>query len=61
MDLLDAQPEFNKSTWDYLDMLVSDERIARGRELLTQYAQRIRRRRARLRRRSSHRRGDLGR
>jgi membrane-bound lytic murein transglycosylase B len=38
MDLLDAQPEFNKSPWDYLDALVSDERIARGRELLTQYA-----------------------
>ena len=39
MDLLDAQPEFTKSTWDYLDALVSDERIARGRELLAQYAQ----------------------
>jgi membrane-bound lytic murein transglycosylase B len=38
MDLLDAQPEFNKSPWEYLDTLVSDERIARGRELLTQYA-----------------------
>jgi membrane-bound lytic murein transglycosylase B len=38
MDLLDAQPEFNKATWDYLDLLVSDGRIARGRELLTQYA-----------------------
>ena len=38
MDLLDAQPEFTKSTWDYLDLLVSEERIARGRELLTQYA-----------------------
>jgi len=38
MDLLDAQPEFTKSPWDYLDLLVSDERIARGRELLTQYA-----------------------
>ncbi len=38
MDLLDAQPEFNKSTWDYLDALVSDERIARGREPLAQYA-----------------------
>ena len=38
MDLLDTQPEFTKSTWDYLDLLVSDERIARGRELLTQYA-----------------------
>ena len=38
MDLLDAQPEFTKSTWDYLDTLVSDDRIARGRELLAQYA-----------------------
>ena len=38
MDLLDAQPEFTKSFWDYLDGLVSEERIARGRELLTQYA-----------------------
>jgi membrane-bound lytic murein transglycosylase B len=38
MDLLDAQPEFTKSPWDYLDLLVSDERIARGRELLKQYA-----------------------
>ena len=38
MDLLDAQPEFTKSIWDYLDLLVSDDRIARGRELLAQYA-----------------------
>ena len=30
MDLLDAQPEFTKSFWDYLDMLVTDERIAQG-------------------------------
>jgi lytic murein transglycosylase len=37
MDKLDAQPEFTKSTWDYLDALVNDERIARGRELLAQY------------------------
>ena len=34
MDLLDAQPEFTKSFWDYLDLLVSDERIAQGREIL---------------------------
>src|SRR5437868_7053192 len=34
MDLLDAQPEFTKSFWDYLDALVSDERIAKGREVL---------------------------
>jgi membrane-bound lytic murein transglycosylase B len=38
MDKLDAQPEFTKSTWDYLDALVNDERIARGRELLAQHA-----------------------
>jgi membrane-bound lytic murein transglycosylase B len=38
MDLLDAQPEFTKAPWDYLDTLVSDERVARGRELLAQYA-----------------------
>jgi membrane-bound lytic murein transglycosylase B len=38
MDLLDAQPEFVKAPWDYLDLLVSEERIARGRGLLVQYA-----------------------
>jgi membrane-bound lytic murein transglycosylase B len=38
MDKLDAQPEFTKATWDYLDLLVSDDRIARGQELLAQYA-----------------------
>jgi membrane-bound lytic murein transglycosylase B len=35
---LDAQPEFTKATWDYLDLLVSDDRIAHGRALLAQYA-----------------------
>jgi membrane-bound lytic murein transglycosylase B len=38
MDLLDAQPEFTAAPWDYLDGLVSDDRIARGQQLLTQYA-----------------------
>ena len=28
MDLIDAQPEFTKAFWDYLDILVSDARIA---------------------------------
>jgi peptidoglycan lytic transglycosylase B len=37
MDLMDAQPEFTKSIWDYLDILVSDTRLARGREILGQY------------------------
>ncbi len=37
MDLLDAQPEFTKSFWDYLDLLVSDARIAKGRAILAQH------------------------
>jgi membrane-bound lytic murein transglycosylase B len=37
MDLMDSQPEFTKSIWDYLDILVSDARLARGREILTKY------------------------
>ena len=37
MDLLDAQPEFTKSTWDYLDILVNDNRLAKGKEILAQY------------------------
>src|SRR5215475_15243562 len=37
MDLMDAQPEFTKSIWDYLDILVNDARLARGREILAQY------------------------
>ena len=37
MDLLDNQPEFTKSVWDYLDLLVTDERIAKGRALIAKY------------------------
>src|SRR5262249_50487705 len=37
MDLLDAQPEFTKSLWDYLDLLVNDARIAAGRDILAKY------------------------
>ncbi|WP_316158901.1 MULTISPECIES: lytic murein transglycosylase [unclassified Bradyrhizobium] len=37
MDLLDAQPEFTKSIWDYLDILVNDSRLAKGREVLATY------------------------
>jgi membrane-bound lytic murein transglycosylase B len=36
MDLMDAQPEFTKAFWEYLDLLVSEDRIARGREILQQ-------------------------
>ena len=38
MDFVDAQPEFTKAFWDYVDLLVTDERIASGREMLTQHA-----------------------
>ena len=34
MDLMDAQPEFTRAVWDYLDSLVSDARIQKGREML---------------------------
>src|SRR6476469_10035879 len=37
MDLIDAQPEFTKAFWDYLDILVSEARIAGGREILARY------------------------
>ena len=37
MDLLDNQPEFTKSFWDYLDVLVNDARSATGREMLEKY------------------------
>ena len=37
MDLLDAQPEFTKSFWDYLDILVNDARIDDGRAILAKH------------------------
>jgi membrane-bound lytic murein transglycosylase B len=37
MDLMDSQPEFTKSVWDYLDILVNDVRLAKGREILAKY------------------------
>ena len=37
MDLMDSQPEFTKAIWDYLDILVNDNRMAKGREVLAQY------------------------
>jgi membrane-bound lytic murein transglycosylase B len=37
MDLVDNQPEFTKSIWDYLDLLVTDARIEKGRALLEKY------------------------
>jgi membrane-bound lytic murein transglycosylase B len=36
MELLDAQPEFTKPIWEYLDILVNDARIATGRLALAQ-------------------------
>jgi lytic murein transglycosylase len=37
MDLMDAQPEFTKAVWEYVDILVSEERIRRGREILAEH------------------------
>ena len=37
MDLLDGQPEFTKSFWDYLDLLVNDTRIEQGRAILQRH------------------------
>ena len=37
MDLMDAQPEFTKSFWDYLDILVNDARIENGRAVLAKH------------------------
>jgi membrane-bound lytic murein transglycosylase B len=37
MDLMDAQPEFTRAVWDYLDVLVNESRTKRGQEILTQY------------------------
>ena len=37
MDLMDAQPEFTKSIWDYLDILVNEDRLAKGKEVLAKF------------------------
>jgi membrane-bound lytic murein transglycosylase B len=37
MDLMDSQPEFTKSVWDYLEILVNDARIENGRAILAQH------------------------
>ena len=37
MDLLDSQPEFTKAPWEYLDILVTDARIADGRAILAKH------------------------
>ena len=37
MDLLDSQPEFTKAIWEYLDILVTDARIADGRAILAKH------------------------
>jgi membrane-bound lytic murein transglycosylase B len=43
MDLMDSQPEFTKAIWDYLDILVNDNRLAKGREILPNKPQLTRR------------------
>ena len=61
MDLLDSQPEFTKSFWDYLDILVTDARIAKGRALLAKYADTFARAERAFRRQPHRHRRDLGR
>jgi membrane-bound lytic murein transglycosylase B len=38
MDLLDNQPEFTKSFWDYLDILVTEDRVEKGKALIAQHS-----------------------
>ncbi|MFG1463971.1 lytic murein transglycosylase [Xanthobacter sp. DSM 24535] len=37
MDYLDSQPEFSRALGDYVNMLVSERRIAKGKEILAKY------------------------
>ena len=37
MDLVDAQPEFTKAFWEYLDILVNDARVANGLDMLAKH------------------------
>ena len=61
MDLLDAQPEFTKSPWDYLDILVNDARIAERPRDPGPASRDLRRDGESLWRRPPFRRRDLGR
>jgi membrane-bound lytic murein transglycosylase B len=38
MEKLDHQPEFSKPVWEYLETLVSEKRIALGREMVARHA-----------------------
>jgi membrane-bound lytic murein transglycosylase B len=37
LELLDRQPEFTKAVWDYVDQLVAERRITKGRELFAEH------------------------
>jgi lytic murein transglycosylase len=37
MELLDRQPEFTKSVWEYLDILVTENRIAGGKDVIAKH------------------------
>jgi lytic murein transglycosylase len=37
MDLMDSQPEFSKSIWEYLDILVNEARIQNGLDMLARH------------------------
>jgi len=60
MDLVDAQPEFTKAFWDYLDILVNDARIANGRDILAKHKAVFDKVEKAVRRRPLHHHRDLG-
>ncbi len=60
MDFVDAQPEFTKAFWDYVDLLVTEERITQGPRVAHPARSIVRGGGARLRRRPLCHRGDLG-
>ena len=60
MDLMDSQPEFTKSIWDYLDILVNDNQARQGPRDPGQIQAAVRCGGKGLRRRPLCDRGDLG-
>ena len=54
-------PEFKTPIWDYMAVLVDDERVADGKAAMTAHVGALARRRGAVRRRPLCHRGDLGR
>ena len=43
IELNENQPEFSRAIWDYMDQMVSDERVTQGTVALKTYADLLRR------------------